>query len=165
MDHNRSLANMVIDNQEDGVFRVNRQAFTDPNILALEQKRVFESTWIYAGHTSEVPEPGDFRSRKVAGRPVILVRGTDNIVRVFLNTCTHRGTQVCREACGNAKSFQCFYHAWTFNNEGALIGVPGDDAYSDAFDRDALGLASPARVDIYRGFVFISFNPEVEDWP
>lgn len=162
MDHNHVLANMVIDNKEGGIFRVNRQAFTDPDILALEQERVFESTWIYAGHTSEVPEPGDFRSRKVAGRPVILVRGSDNIVRVFLNTCTHRGAQVCREACGNAKSFQCFYHAWTFNNEGALIGVPGDDAYSDAFDREALGLASPARVEIYRGFVFISFNPEVE---
>ncbi len=158
-----SRADMVIDNKQDGLFRVNRQAFTDPDILALEHERVFERTWIYAGHTSEVPQPGDFRSRKVAGRPIILVRGTDGVVRVLLNTCTHRGAQVCREACGNAKSFQCFYHAWTFNNEDALIGVPGDEAYSEAFDRDALGLASPARVDIYRDFVFISFNPNVED--
>ncbi len=160
-----SLADMVIDNRQDGLFRVNRQAFTDPDILALEHERVFERTWIYAGHTSEVPQPGDFRSRNVAGRPIILVRGSDGVVRVLLNTCTHRGAQVCRETCGNAKSFQCFYHAWTFNNEGALIGVPGDDAYSETFHRDrhTLGLASPARVDIYRDFVFISFDPTVDD--
>ena len=154
-----SLADMVIDNQQDGLFRVNRQAFTDPDILALEHERVFERTWLYAGHTSEVPEPGDFRSRNVAGRPIILVRGMDGVVRVLLNTCTHRGAQVCREACGNAKSFQCFYHDWTFSNEGALIGVPGAEAYIDAFDRQALGLASPAQVDIYRDFIFVSFDP------
>ena len=112
--------------------------------MALEQRRVFEQCWLYTGHASEIPQPGDFRSRRVAGRPVILVRGSDGVIRVLLNTCTHRGAQVCRESCGNAKTFQCFYHAWTFNNQGELIGVPGEDAYSAAFDRQELGLASPA---------------------
>jgi len=161
MEH-EALANLVVDNKKDGLFRVHRQAFTEPDILALEQRRVFEHTWIYAGHTSEIPQPGDFRARRVAGRPVILVRGTDGAVRVLLNTCTHRGAQVCREASGNAKTFQCFYHAWTFNNQGDLIGVPGDDAYSEAFDRRALGLGTPPRVEDYRGFVFISFNADIE---
>jgi p-cumate 2,3-dioxygenase alpha subunit len=158
-----AIAHLIVDNRDDGLFRVNRHAFTDPQILAWEQRRVFESSWIYAGHTSEIPQPGDFRARKVAGRPLILVRGSDGVVRVLLNTCTHRGAQVCREAAGNAKTFQCFYHAWTFNNQGCLIGVPGDDAYSPAFDRAQLGLASPAKVQQYRGFVFISFNPVIED--
>jgi p-cumate 2,3-dioxygenase subunit alpha len=161
MEH-EALANLVVDNRKDGLFRVHRQAFTEPDILALEQRRVFETTWIYAGHTSEIPQPGDFRARRVAGRPVILVRGTDGVVRVLLNTCTHRGAQVCREASGNAKTFQCFYHAWTFNNQGDLIGVPGDDAYSEAFDRHALGLGTPPRVEDYRGFVFISFKAHIE---
>ncbi|MDH3599250.1 MAG: aromatic ring-hydroxylating dioxygenase subunit alpha [Candidatus Tectomicrobia bacterium] len=161
MEH-ETLANLVIDNKEDGLFRVHRQAFTNPDLLAFEQRRVFENTWIYAGHTSEIPQPGDFRARRVAGRPVILVRGTDGAVRVLLNTCTHRGAQVCREASGNANTFQCFYHAWTFNNQGDLIGVPGDDAYSEAFDRRDLGLGAPPRVEDYRGFVFISFNADIE---
>lgn len=161
MEH-EALANLVVDNKKDGLFRVHRQAFTEPDILALEQRRVFETTWIYAGHASEIPQPGDFRARRVAGRPVILVRGTDGAVRVLLNTCTHRGAQVCREASGNANTFQCFYHAWTFNNQGNLIGVPGDDAYSEAFDRRALGLGAPPRVEDYRGFVFISFNADIE---
>src|SRR6266478_3189884 len=78
------LDNLVVDNREDGLFRVHRSVFTDPQIMALEQRRVFEQCWLYAGHTSEIPQPGDFRSRRVAGRPVVLVRGSDGMVRVLL---------------------------------------------------------------------------------
>jgi p-cumate 2,3-dioxygenase alpha subunit len=158
-----ALEHLVIDNRTDGLFRVNRRVFTDPAILELEQQRVFERSWIYAGHASEVPQPGDFLARRVAGRPIILVRGTDGVVRVLLNTCPHRGARVCLEPRGNSKTFQCFYHAWTFNNHGELIGVPGEDAYSAAFDRQALGLAAPPRVENYRGFVFLSFDPTIVD--
>ena len=154
-----ALETVVLDDRDAGLFRVHRSVFTDPRILDLERRRVFEQCWIYAGHTSEIPQPGDFRTRRVAGRPVILVRSTDGVVRVLLNTCTHRGAQVCRASSGNAKTFQCFYHAWTFDVDGRLIGVPGDDAYSAAFDRDELGLASPPRVEIYRDFIFVSFSP------
>ena len=121
---NVSLESFVVDNTEAGLFRVNRWV-SDPQILALEHQRLFEQCWLYAGHESEIPQPGDFRSRMVAGLPVILVRGGDGQVRVLLNTCTHRGSLVCRQPAGNAKVFQCPYHAWTFNNQGALIGVPG----------------------------------------
>jgi Rieske [2Fe-2S] domain len=58
------------------------------------------------------------------------------------------GVQVCRESCGSAKTFQCFYHAWTFDKQGRLIGVPSEDAYSAAFNREEIGLASPPRVEI-----------------
>src|SRR5499433_162053 len=153
---------LIIDNRQDGLFRVNRRAFTDPHVLELERERVFAQCWIYAGHESEIPHPGDFCARRVAGRPVILVRGADGQVRALLNTCTHRGAQVCREKSGNAKTFQCAYHAWTFNNQGELVGVPGEDAYSEAFDRRELGLRSAPRMESYRGFVFVSFNPAIE---
>ena len=157
-----ALENLVLDYRNAGLFRVHRSVFTDPRILELERRRVFEQCWIYAGHTSEIPQPGDFRTRRVGGRPLILVRGGDGVVRVLLNTCTHRGAQVCRESCGNTKTFQCFYHAWTFDTDGRLLGVPGEDAYSAAFDREELGLASPARVEVYRDFIFVSFAPTVE---
>ncbi len=159
---NLALEDLVIDNAADGLFRVNRRVFIDPHILDLEHQRVFAQSWIYAGHESEVPQPGDFRARKVAGRPVILVRGSDGQVRALLNTCTHRGSLVCRQPSGNAKSFQCPYHAWTFSNQGELIGVPGEDAYSAAFDRRQLALAMAPRLESYRGFVFISFDPDIE---
>lgn len=159
---NALLQNLVIDDREAGLFRVNRRVFTDPDILELEKRRVFEQCWIYAGHESEIPQPGDFRARNVAGRPIILARGSDGEVRALLNTCTHRGALVCRQPSGNAKSFQCPYHAWTFSNEGELIGVPGEDAYSAAFDRRELALRQAPRLESYRGFIFISFNPAIE---
>src|SRR5581483_6944306 len=157
-----SLEGLIIDNQSEGVFRVNRQAFLSPDILQLEHQRIFERCWIYAGHESEAPNPGDFRSRRVAGRPVILVRGDDGNLRVLLNTCTHRGAFVCREQAGNVRSFQCPYHAWTFNTRGELIGVPGEEAYSPAFDRKEFALGRPPRVESYRGLVFINFDPHAE---
>lgn len=150
--------NYIIDDQEAGLFRVNRRAFTDPECLERERSRIFEKCWIYVGHESEVPHAGDYRSRVAAGRPLILVRGDDGVIRVLLNTCTHRGTMVCRRQSGNAKTFQCPYHAWTFDSRGRLVGVPGEDAYSDAFSRDEFTLASPAQTDSYRGFIFVCFD-------
>jgi len=159
---NTAPTSWIIDNREEGVFRVNRRALTDPRVLELEKERVFDRCWIYAGHESEIPAPGDFCARTVAGRPVILVRGSDGQARVLLNTCRHRGALVCRERAGNAKTFQCPYHAWTYNNQGELVGVPGEDAYSPAFDRRQFALAPAPRVESYRGFLFISFAPAVE---
>ncbi len=156
------LEGLIIDNQQDGLFRVNRQAFFSQEILDCERERIFAKCWIYAGHESEIPHPGDFRSRRVAGRPIILVRGDDGQMRVLLNTCTHRGALVCREQTGATRTFQCPYHAWTFNNCGELVGVPGEDAYSPSFDRKEFALGTPPRVESYRGLVFVNFNAGAE---
>ena len=107
--------------------------------------------------------PGDYRRRTVAGRPLLFIRGQDGQIRVFLNVCPHRGAQICRDQAGNAYLFRCPYHAWTFNTQGQLIGVPKEDAYGSCFDRNAQGLKRPPRAESYRGFHFVSFNPEVED--
>ena len=155
----RPAETYIMDDQAAGLFRVNRRVFTDPECLEQERRRIFEKCWIYVGHESEVPHAGDYRSRNVAGRPMVLVRGDDNVIRVLLNTCTHRGALVCRQKSGNAKTFQCPYHAWTYNARGQLVGIPGEDAYSDAFSREERGLRSPAGVDSYRGFVFACFDP------
>jgi p-cumate 2,3-dioxygenase alpha subunit len=162
-----ALDSLIIDDHKAGIFRVNRRAFTENEYLELERERLFAACWIYAGHESEIPKPGDFRSRRVAGRPLILVRGDDGVVRVLFNTCTHRGSLVCRQPQGNARSFQCPYHAWTYSCRGDLIGVPGETSYSDAFDRAEFALGRPAWMDTYRGFIFVSFDrsaPELNDY-
>ncbi|TPG37311.1 aromatic ring-hydroxylating dioxygenase subunit alpha [Mycobacterium hodleri] len=137
---------------------------TSPEVHRAEIERIFSTSWLYVGHESEIPEPGDFVRRPLAGRPVFMVRGakTGNI-NVFHNTCTHRGALVCRQDAGNAKAFACFYHAWTFDTEGQLKGVPDRDAYADGVDFAGLGLKALARVASYRGFVFGSFNPDIVD--
>ena len=150
---------LVIDDQERGLFRIHRSAFTDPDILALERERIFDRCWLYAAHESEIPNPGDFLTRRVGGRPVIVTRGRDGKARVLLNSCTHRGAVVCRELHGNAKVHQCFYHGWSFTPEGDVNGIPGEDAYSEAFDRHERRLAQPpGGTSVYRDFIFVNFN-------
>ena len=155
--------NLIIDDSERGIFRYHRSSLTSDHILELERERIFERCWLYLGHESEVERPGDYRRRTVAGRPLFFVRGRDDQVRVFLNTCPHRGALICRHDEGNARVFQCFYHAWTFSTKGELLGMPDAAGYGKAFDREEMGLRSPPRVDSYRGFYFVSFNEHVED--
>ena len=148
----------VINKPEAMHFAVNRATLVDPQILELERRRIFDTCWIYVGHESEVRAPGDFRTRTICGRPVIFCRDSGNAVRVYLNTCRHRGAVVCREAEGNAKHFTCFYHGWTYDRDGALYGLPGQNAYPPNFNRAEFALKEPPRVASYRGFVFLNFD-------
>ena len=157
------IKDLVIDDRQRGLFKVHRSSMTSPELFQREQELIFNQCWIYLGHESEVESAGDYRRRTVAGRPLFFVRGRDGQVRVFLNSCPHRGAQICRRDAGNSEVLQCFYHAWSFNTHGELIGVPGEDAYGPCFDRGELGLKQPPRVESYRGFYFVSFNPRVED--
>lgn len=155
-----SPQDLVINDTANHDFQVNRRAMVDPEVLAAEMRKIFDTCWIYVGHESEVRDAGDFKTRNVCGRPIIFCRDSQSHIRVFLNVCRHRGAIVCREPDGNAKGFMCFYHGWSYNRDGELDGVPGQSSYPPGFDRCKLGLAEPAHVAGYKGFVFLSFNPK-----
>lgn len=154
---------LIMDDLEQGAFRVHRSVMRSSDVFLQEQQRIFNRCWLYVGHASEIESPGDFRRRTVALRPLIFTRGVDDVVRVFLNACPHRGSLICRENEGNARVLRCFYHGWSFNTEGELVAVPGEDAYGPNFNRADMGLAQPPRVESYRGFYFVSFDPNIED--
>jgi p-cumate 2,3-dioxygenase subunit alpha len=147
--------------QEDtdaGIFRVHRSVYRDQQIFERERERIWGRVWLYLGHASEVPSPGDFKLRTIGGRELIFLRDVHGTVRAFLNACPHRGTAVCREPEGNAKRMRCFYHAWTFDTEGRLVSLPSPDAYPGGDDfRDRLGLRPVARLEVLHDFVFISY--------
>lgn len=148
-------------NREKCEFLVNQRVFTDPKILEMEKEKIFDKCWLYLGHVSEVPKPGDYKTRRVGGRELIFNKDSEGKIRVMHNSCPHRGALVCRERKGNSKTFQCFYHAWTFNNKGELIGQPdGEDGYGENYNCDgSKNLRQVARVDQYRGFIFINYDP------
>jgi phenylpropionate dioxygenase-like ring-hydroxylating dioxygenase large terminal subunit len=156
---------LVDDDSSKGIFRVNRRAFTDPDILALEQGQIFERCWLYAAHESELPLRGDFVVRTIAQRHIIIVRGTDGEVRGFFNTCTHKGAQVCRESSGNARGFRCPYHSWFFGTDGKLTTVPQEEAYGPHFDKQKHGLVEVPRLDICHGFIFLSLAGQGQTLP
>ncbi len=159
----RDIRDLIIDDPMQGIFRVHRSAMTSDEIFELEQQRVLDRCWLYVGHESEIPTPGDYKRRQVGGRPIMFVRGSDNQIRVLLNTCPHRGALVCRQDEGNANIFQCFYHAWTFNNKGELIGTPEEEGYALGFDRSERSMSPPPKFDNYRGMYFLSYNPSIVD--
>ncbi len=99
--------------------------YTDPATFAREQARIFRRAWQYAGLTEELPRPGDFLTRELGGAPVVLLRDRDGQLRAFANVCRHRGSQLVLDACGNRKTLQCHYHAWTYNLDGTLRAAPG----------------------------------------
>ena len=82
--------NLIIDSPNEGVFRVHRSAMASLEIFRMEQERIFNKCWLYLCHESEVENPGDYRRRNVAGRPLFFIRGSDGKLRVFLNTCAAR---------------------------------------------------------------------------
>ncbi len=155
------MGNYIVDDRAAGRFLVNRATMVDPDVLAREQEAVFDACWLYVGHETELKRPNDFVSRSVGGRPLIFARDSQGSIRVWVNSCPHRGAMLCRESKGNARFLTCFYHGWSFSTGGGLVSVPGEDAYSEGFERP--NLAAPARVDSYRGFVFVSFNAGITD--
>lgn len=138
--------------------------YSDPAVFTLERERLFTRAWIFLGHESEVPNPGDYVVRRVLDDSFILVRDAQGEIRVHLNMCLHRGMQICRAERGNTAHFRCSYHGWTYANDGSLVGLPFHaDAYGgdDGFQRSGRRLLSPA-IDRYNGLVFVNLASDPE---
>lgn len=135
--------------------------YNDPELFALEKRRLFARAWTFVGHESEIPHDGDYMVRRVLDDSFIITRGSDGRVRALFNMCLHRGMQVCRAELGNASNFRCPYHGWTYRNDGRLTGLPFHrEAYGgdDGFVKDQTLLPAPNFAG-YNGLLFISLDP------
>jgi phenylpropionate dioxygenase-like ring-hydroxylating dioxygenase large terminal subunit len=132
--------------------RIHGSLYVEPEVFEDEMSRIFTRGWVFVGHDSEIPEPGDWVTRRLGREPVIFVRDRDGAVHVLANRCAHRGTTLCWTLRGNSRAFQCTYHGWTFSLAGDLKGVPNPGGFHR--QKSALGLDRPAQVASHRGFVF-----------
>ncbi len=133
--------------------RVHRDLYIDPEVFQLEMERLWSRTWIYVGHTSQVPQAGDFITVDIAAKPLILLRQADGSVRVLMNRCAHKGTKLVYDFAGNTgKTLRCPYHAWTYRLDGTLLNIPLKQGYDGTGLRES-GLAAVTH-EVYRGFVF-----------
>lgn len=137
---------------------VHRDVYTDPELFELEMERLWHKAWVYVGHDSQVPAPGDYYSTLIAGRPLLMVRAADGQVRVFYNRCAHRGSKIVSATSGNCGAIlRCPYHGWTYRLDGTLRTVPVKAGYANTGFEDtsaARGLAQVPQIAIHRGFVF-----------
>ena len=142
----RELAPALVDMQRRGATSTMPDArlddvgfFIDPEQFAREQQRFFRSMPLVACLSSELPEPGSFRTFDEAGVPMLLTRGKDGKVRAFLNICPHRGSRVVREPCGKASRFTCRFHGWTYDGTGKAIGIPEEKLFGGGADDRSAG--------------------------
>ena len=141
---------------------VHRDVYVDEEVFQLEMEQLFPNCWVYVGHDSQVPNPGDYYGTTIGTQPILLVRHTDSTVRVLYNRCPHKGTRITSETCGNTgKFFRCPYHAWSFKTDGSLLAVPLKKGYENTgFEQSeaAKGMTAVRHVRNYRGFVFAKLN-------
>ena len=104
-------------------FEVPAAAYTDPEIFAREKSEIFLKMPLLAALSAEIPNPGDYKAMELVGKPILITRKSDGTVAAMYNVCTHRGMMLTPEGHGSTKRFSCPYHAWTFGNDGKLIGV------------------------------------------
>src|SRR5580704_12486610 len=83
--------------------RVHRAIYTDPAVFELEMQRIFERTWVYLGHASEIKEPGDYKTTMIGRHPVIVARLPDGGISALVNRCRHRGATICQHDSGNSR--------------------------------------------------------------
>ena len=141
---------------------VDNRVYTDHRVYERELERIFEKAWIFVAHESEIAETGDYVTATVAENPMIVCRDRDGEVRAYYNTCRHRGSLVVGDDAGHCNTFRCPYHFWTYGLDGALCGVPGEEAYDGTgFDRNEFGLVE-VRCESVLGLVFVNLDDDAE---
>jgi choline monooxygenase len=131
--------------------------YLDPQITDLERRTVFARSWQVAGRADQVREPGQYITCELAGEPILVVRGSDHVLRGFFNVCRHHAAAVITEPEGRASNLRCPYHGWTYALEGELKGTP-DFAGVCGFDRAANGLAA-VDTEVWENWVFVKLDP------
>jgi choline monooxygenase len=150
----------LLDSLERG-YTLPAEWYTRPEFYTREQERIFRRCWQYVGLAEQLAQPGDFFTGRAGDVPILVVRDSAGQLRAFVNVCRHRGSQLMPEACGNGKTLQCRYHAWTYNLDGSLRAAPGskDELGFDPAEFPLL----PVQVETWGPFIFV--NPDTQAPP
>src|SRR5450755_1772984 len=151
------LPALQIDADISRAWSVPAQFYTDSEVWARENERVFARAWQVVGRREQLTKPGDFFTTELLGEPLLLVRGVQGELRGFYNVCRHRAGPPA-EGCGSRKLFRCGYHGWTYGLDGALISAT-EIAGVDGFRPEEFAL-KPVRTEEWFNFIFVNLDPE-----
>ncbi len=154
----QALAEITSDRADpDADFSLPGWIYTDREFFDLEMERIIRPSWQIVCHVNEIANPGDYQTIDYLGESVVVIRGEDRQVRAFTNVCRHRAMRLVEGPSGCARKLVCPYHAWTFESDGRLSGVPMKSEYP-ALRLEDNGLA-PVAHEVWHGFVFVNLAP------
>ena len=133
--------------------------YRSPALFQIEKEEIFMRDWLCVGRVEEVENPGDYMTLRVIDEPIVVTRDEDHNINAYLNICAHRGVEVVNGE-GNARTFKCPYHGWTYDLSGRLVGA----AYMEnagAFDASTSRLR-PIRSAVWAGWIFVNFDENAE---
>ena len=133
--------------------------YTAESFYEQEVREIFLKSWNLVGREDEIPNTGDYLVHDMCGESAIVVRGADDLIRAFANTCRHRGTRLLEED-GHCRAIVCPYHGWTYDTAGSLVGTRGMER-TLVFDKSSSGLF-PVRLERWGGFLFVCYSENVE---
>ena len=122
-----------------------------------ELDEILYRSWLYAGHVSQLPNPGDYFLFDLGEDSIILASGEDGTIHALMNVCRHRGSRLCQAAQGNRKAFACPYHGWVYNLDGSLKAARNMVTKTD-FNPADYGLKK-AQCLVFEGLIFINADP------
>jgi phenylpropionate dioxygenase-like ring-hydroxylating dioxygenase large terminal subunit len=131
--------------------------YYDPEFFTAEKRAFLRAAPQVVCHSSDIPEPGDWRTIEYLGESVFVIRGDDGAARAFANVCRHRGSRLVDGDAGCAKVLTCPYHAWSYARDGRLVGVPHRNEYP-GLETEKLGLF-PVALEEWHGFLFVALEP------
>ena len=143
--------------QADAIFKVPAEHYYDEGRWRREMDLVFKRLPLMLAASAEIPNPGDYKAMQAVDTPVLISRGEDGQIRAFINMCRHRGSQIMAAGTGNAKRFTCPYHAWSYDQKGALTGVYSERDFG-AVDRSCNSLVELPAAE-RAGLIWVQINP------
>jgi phenylpropionate dioxygenase-like ring-hydroxylating dioxygenase large terminal subunit len=149
--------NSATEADPDDGFGLPAWTYWDPEFFAVEMERVIRPSWQIVCHESDVRNPGEWHTLEYLGESVAVVRGSDSKLRAFANVCRHRGSRLLDGTSGCARTIVCPYHAWTYNLDGSLRGIPQAETYA-RLDLTKIRLAA-VEIELFQGFVFVRLEP------
>ena len=141
-------------------YGLTRPFYQDELVYRADIETIWRTGWLFAGHTCQIPKPGDYFLYEIDSDSVIVVRGDQGEINAFYNVCRHRGSVICAEPQGSVRRFVCPYHQWTYGRDGRLLLWRG---MQDGLDKSQLGL-HPVNVREVEGLIYISFAQEPPDF-
>ncbi|HEX4663597.1 MAG TPA: aromatic ring-hydroxylating dioxygenase subunit alpha [Terriglobales bacterium] len=155
----RQHSQIEIDPAVESSWTLPTDVYLDPGLLVREKESLFGNSWQIVGRRDQVGNTGDYFTAELVGEPLLIVRGSDGVLRGFYNVCRHRAGPPA-EGCGSRKVFRCGYHGWTYSLDGRLLNAPEMDGTRN-FDHSQFGLQA-VPIGEWGAWVFVNLDTSAE---